>query len=103
MPRGALPSPYLKIGLRLPSSAGLSAQSQAAGVTYSMSVSSAKNPPRAARPGPVKLLPGCGQTLGAGLSPHSSVSPVDGVPSAEPKVVQNLHLQEQAQPAPGRR
>lgn len=33
VPPGALPSPYLKIGLRLPSSAGLSAQSQAAGVT----------------------------------------------------------------------
>lgn len=35
----------------------------------------------------MKLLPpGCGQTLRAGLSPHSSVSPVDGFRQQNPKL-----------------
>ena len=103
VPLGALPSPYLKISLRSPSSAGLSAQSQAARVTYSMSVSSANRlqrfPHEQPDPGRQSLCRldaarPCGRPL-----PTQPGFRGGWAPSAEPKVVQNLHLQELA---PGR-
>lgn len=102
VPWGALPFPYLKIGLRLPSSAGLSAQSQAAGVTYSVCQLSQESPTSSqTRAGEASAW--MWPDLTDQPLPTQPGFPGGWVPSAEPKVVQNLHLQEQAQPAPGRR